>query len=67
MLGYTQWRPYLQYMSESTIFDNNDAIIARFKLTDTRLVVFGIIVVITVFGLLILFVGGGGVQLPSMK
>lgn len=49
-------------MSKSITIDDNNSIISKFKLTDARLVAFGIIGVIAVFAILILFVGGGGVR-----
>jgi hypothetical protein len=52
-------------MLKNTTTDDSIAIISRFKLTDAKFVVFGIIGVIAVFTVLILFVGGGRSQTHS--
>jgi hypothetical protein len=49
-------------MLKNTTTDDSIAIISRFKLTDAKFVVFGIIGVIAAFTVLILFVGEGGVR-----
>jgi hypothetical protein len=49
-------------MSRNTTIDDNGVIISRFKITDSRLVAFGIVGVITVFAFSIFFIGGGGVR-----
>jgi hypothetical protein len=49
-------------MSSSITVDDNKSILSGLKLTDNKLVAFGIIGVISAFAILILFVGGGGVR-----
>ncbi|HZD35923.1 MAG TPA: cupredoxin domain-containing protein [Nitrososphaeraceae archaeon] len=49
-------------MSRSIIIKSNNPIISKIRLTDARLVTFGIIGMIAVFAILVLFVGGGGVR-----
>jgi len=49
-------------LSRSTTIDDNCVIISRFKITDSKLIALTIVGVITVFALLLLFIGGGGVR-----
>ena len=49
-------------MSISASIDKNDISLSKFRLTDGRLVLLGILRVTAVFAILILFVGGGGVR-----
>ena len=49
-------------MSSSITVDDNKSILSGLKLTDNKLVAFGLIGVISAFAILILFVGGGGVR-----
>lgn len=49
-------------MSKSTVTDSNNITISKSKLTDARLVAFGIIGMIALFAILLLIVSGGGVR-----